>query len=70
MSGIERYVDRAERAEKAIAELQRELELSDLKNDVDMEILENLRVENSKLKYRLNILERATRREELRKHNK
>ena len=62
---LEQYVNRANLAEKAIDNLSKELEnlLKSQPNSQSDEIpeeLEKLRVENTKLKYRLGILQRAT----------
>ena len=61
---LEKYVQRADKAEKAIDELTKELQnllqSQPAKSDEIPEELEKLRVENTKLKYRLGILQRAT----------
>ena len=61
---LEQYVKRANQAEKAIDELSKELQnllksQPTSKSDAIPEELEKLRVENTKLKYRLGILQRA-----------
>ena len=62
---LEQYVQRANQAEKAIDELSKELQnllksQPASQSDEIPEELEKLRVENTKLKYRLGILQRAT----------
>ena len=67
---IEKFVTRAEKAEKEIEELSKELKtlLSEASGSKSQsaqtgavpEELEKLRTENTKLKYRLGILQRAT----------
>ena len=61
---LAQYVQRANQAEKAIDELSKELQnllksQPTSKSDAIPEELEKLRVENTKLKYRLGILQRA-----------
>ena len=63
---LEQYVQRANQAEKAIDELSKELQnllksQPASQSDEIPEELEKLRVENTKLKYRLGILQRATK---------
>jgi regulator of replication initiation timing len=64
MSGLESFVARAAVAEKEIEKLMLEVEALKATNvDYDEKVpedLEKLRIENSKLKYRLGILKRAT----------
>jgi len=71
MSGLESFVARAAVAEKEIEKLMLEVEALKATNvDYDEKVpedLEKLRIENSKLKYRLGILKRAT--EDQRKRN-
>jgi regulator of replication initiation timing len=71
MSGLESFVARAAVAEKEIEKLMLEVEALKATNvDYDEKVpedLEKLRIENSKLKYRLGILKRTT--EDQRKRN-
>ena len=65
MSAFESFVARAEQAGKEIEVLTKEIEniKSEIRNDDDDKLPEDLvklRTENSKLKYRLRILMRAT----------
>ena len=64
MSGLESFVARAAVAEKEIEKLMLEVEALKATNvDYDEKVpedLEKLRIDNSKLKYRLGILKRAT----------
>ena len=63
MSAFESFVARAEQAGKEIEVLTKEIEdiKSEIRNDDKLpEDLVKLRTENSKLKYRLRILMRAT----------
>jgi hypothetical protein len=74
MAGLEDFVHRAEKTEKEIENLKIEIKLV-LKNGQSPppindekvpEELERLRIENSKLKYRIGILKRATESEQKR----
>ena len=72
MAGLEGFVRRAEKAEKEIENLKveiKELQKGQVNNDDCEKVpeeLEKLRIENSKLKYRIGILKRATESEQKR----
>ena len=74
MAGLEDFVHRAEKAEKEIENLKIEIKLalksghnsSPINDEKVSEELERLRIENSKLKYRIGILKRATESEQKR----
>ena len=75
MAGLEDFVHRAEKAEKEIENLKIEIKLalengqspSPINDEKVPEELERLRIENSKLKYRIGILKRATESEQKRR---
>jgi hypothetical protein len=74
MAGLEDFVRRAEKAEKEIENLKIEIKLalknghnsSPINDEKVPEELERLRIENSKLTYRIGILKRATESEQKR----
>ena len=75
MAGLEGFVRRAEKAEKEIENLKVEIKAlqkgqsSSTANDDGEKVpeeLEKLRIENSKLKYQIGILKRATESEQKR----